>query len=102
MLAKKQNSEAIENFADSLEIEGRSLWKDARIRFMRNKAAMVSLILLLVITLSVIFVPMFAELAYDDTDWYALHQPPTMEHYSGRIALDVICLYVLLLEDVFP
>ncbi|WP_160061293.1 oligopeptide ABC transporter permease OppC [Psychromonas sp. L1A2] len=87
MLAKKQNSEAIENFADSLEIEGRSLWKDARIRFMRNKAAMVSLILLLVITLSVIFVPMFAEFAYDDTDWYALHQPPTMEHLFGTDSL---------------
>ena len=87
MLAKKQNSEAIENFADSLEIEGRSLWKDARIRFMRNKAAMVSLILLVVITLSVIFVPMFAEFAYDDTDWYALHQPPSMEHLFGTDSL---------------
>ena len=87
MLAKKQNSEAIENFADSLEIEGRSLWKDARIRFMRNKAAMVSLILLVVITLSVIFVPMFAEFAYDDTDWYALHQPPRMDHLFGTDSL---------------
>lgn len=87
MLAKKQNSEAIENFADSLEIEGRSLWKDARIRFMRNKAAMVSFILLVVITLSVIFVPMFAEFAYDDTDWYALHQPPSMEHLFGTDSL---------------
>lgn len=87
MLAKKQNSEAIENFADSLEIEGRSLWKDARIRFMRNKAAMVSLILLVVITLSVIFVPMFAEFAYDDTDWYALHQPPSMDHLFGTDSL---------------
>jgi len=87
MLAKKQNSEAIENFAENLEIEGRSLWKDARIRFMRNKAAMISLVILIVITLSVIFVPIFAQYAFDDTDWYALHQAPTAEHLFGTDSL---------------
>ncbi|MDF5410098.1 peptide ABC transporter permease, partial [Vibrio parahaemolyticus] len=46
MLTKKENLEAIEKFSENLEIEGRSLWQDARIRFMRNKAAMVSLFLL--------------------------------------------------------
>ena len=46
MLTKK-NVDAIDSFASNLEIEGRSLWQDARIRFMRNKAAMVSLIILL-------------------------------------------------------
>lgn len=46
MLTKKENLEAIDNFSQSLEVEGRSLWQDARIRFMRNKAAMVSLCIL--------------------------------------------------------
>lgn len=87
MLVKKQNSEVIENLAENLEIEGRSLWKDARLRFMRNKAAMVSLVILIAITLSVIFVPMFAEFAYDDTDWYALHQAPSMAHLFGTDSL---------------
>jgi len=87
MLNKKQNVEALDNFSENLEIEGRSLWMDARIRFMRNKAAMVSLVILIAITLSVILVPMFAQFAYDDTDWYALHQAPSMEHLFGTDSL---------------
>ncbi|MEL0630506.1 oligopeptide ABC transporter permease OppC [Psychromonas aquatilis] len=87
MLAKKQNSEVINQLADNLEIEGRSLWQDARIRFMRNKAAMVSLVILIMITLSVILVPIFAEFAFDDTDWYALHQAPSAEHLFGTDSL---------------
>jgi oligopeptide transport system permease protein len=87
MLTKKQNLDAIDNFAENLEIEGRSLWQDARIRFMRNKAAMVSLVILTAITLSVIFVPMFAEFAYDDTDWYALHEAPSALHLFGTDSL---------------
>lgn len=51
MLTKKENLAAIENFSQNLEIQGRSLWQDARIRFMRNKAAMVSLFVLMLITL---------------------------------------------------
>ena len=51
MLTKKENLEAVEKFAENLEIEGRSLWQDARIRFMRNKAAMVSLFILVLMTL---------------------------------------------------
>ncbi len=60
MLTKKENLAAIENFSQNLEIQGRSLWQDARIRFMRNKAAMVSLFVLMLITLAVVFLPMFS------------------------------------------
>ena len=87
MLTKKLNSDALNNLSDNLEIEGRSLWMDARIRFMRNKAAMVSLFILVAIILSVIFVPMFAQFAFDDTDWYALHQAPSSEHLFGTDSL---------------
>jgi len=87
MLTKKQNIDLTDSFSENLEIEGRSLWKDARIRFMRNKAAMVSLIILCTITLAVIFVPMFAEFAYDDTDWYALHEAPSAVHLFGTDSL---------------
>ncbi len=41
MLSKK-NSEALENFSEKLEVEGRSLWQDARRRFMHNRAAVAS------------------------------------------------------------
>ena len=50
MLSKIDKVEALNNFSTNLEIEGRSLWQDARIRFMRNKAAMVSLCILFLIT----------------------------------------------------
>ncbi|MFT6925300.1 MAG: oligopeptide transport system permease protein [Psychromonas sp.] len=87
MLTKKLNSDTIDDFTENLEITGRSLWQDARIRFMRNKAAMFSLIILFAIILAVIFVPMFAEFSYADTDWYALHQPPSAEHLFGTDSL---------------
>lgn len=87
MLTKKENLEAIESFSENLEIEGRSLWQDARLRFMRNKAAMISLCVLTVMTLAVIFLPMFSQYAYDDTDWYALHQAPSAAHLFGTDSL---------------
>lgn len=86
MLTKK-NIDAIDSFSENLEIEGRSLWQDARIRFMRNKAAMVSLFILIAITISVILVPMLAEFTYDDTDWYALHEGPSSVHLFGTDSL---------------
>lgn len=87
MLTKKENLEAIESFSENLEIEGRSLWQDARLRFMRNKAAMISLCILTVMTLAVIFLPMFSQYAYDDTDWYALHEAPSAAHLFGTDSL---------------
>ncbi|MCG9661869.1 MULTISPECIES: oligopeptide ABC transporter permease OppC [Vibrio] len=87
MLTKKENLEAVEKFSESLEIEGRSLWQDARIRFMRNKAAMVSLLILFVMTMAVIFLPMVASYTFDDTDWYAMHAAPSADHWFGTDSL---------------
>ncbi|OBU15254.1 peptide ABC transporter permease [Photobacterium aquimaris] len=90
MLTKKDNVEALEKFSASLEIEGRSLWQDARSRFFRNKAAMVSLMILGLITLAVIFGPMVSQYAFDDTDWYALHAAPSLGaegHFFGTDSL---------------
>ncbi|OBU24619.1 oligopeptide ABC transporter permease OppC [Photobacterium aquimaris] len=90
MLTKKDNIEALEKFSSSLEIEGRSLWQDARSRFFRNKAAMVSLVILGVISLAVIFGPMVSQYAFDDTDWYALHAAPSLGaegHFFGTDSL---------------
>ncbi|BEU04067.1 peptide ABC transporter permease [Agarivorans sp. OAG1] len=89
MLDNKQNSDAISEFADKLEIEGRSLWQDARMRFMRNRAAMVSLGILVFITLLVMFGSHLSEFAFDDTDWGAMHHGPSIEsgHYFGTDSL---------------
>ncbi|MDD1781263.1 oligopeptide ABC transporter permease OppC [Enterovibrio sp. ZSDZ35] len=90
MLKKEENNEALDNFSAKLEVEGRSLWQDARIRFMRNKAAMTSLFILVCITAWVIVGPMFATYAFDDTDWYAMHAAPSFGedgHVFGTDAL---------------
>jgi len=87
MLTKKENLEAVEKFAENLEVEGRSLWQDARIRFVRNKAAMVSLCILFVMTLAVVFLPMIAQHTFDDTDWYAMHVGPNIDHWFGTDSL---------------
>lgn len=87
MLSKKENLQVIEAFSERLEIEGRSLWQDARHRFMRNKAAMISLCLLVLMTLAVIVLPMLSQYSYEDTDWYAMHAAPSLEHWFGTDAL---------------
>lgn len=87
MLKKQEHLQAIEKFTENLEIEGRSLWQDARVRFMRNKAAMASLCVLCFITLLVVFGPMLANFSYDETDWYAMHAAPSATHWFGTDAL---------------
>lgn len=80
-----QKKIAVENFSENLNIQGRSLWQDAKRRFMRNKAAMTSLLVLAGIALFVIFAPLFSEYTYDNTDWGMMSNPPDFEsgHYFG-------------------
>lgn len=51
------------------EVRGRSLWADARLRFMRNKAAVVGVCLLIFVTLYALFGEYLAAWAYEDIDW---------------------------------
>jgi oligopeptide transport system permease protein len=85
MMLSKKNSEALENFSEKLEVEGRSLWQDARRRFMHNRAAVASLFVLLLIALFVTFAPMISQFAYFDTDWGMMSSAPDTEsgHYFG-------------------
>ncbi|TBL44611.1 oligopeptide ABC transporter permease OppC [Hafnia alvei] len=85
MLLNKKNAQVVENFGEQLEVEGRSLWQDARRRFVHNRAALASLFVLSLIALFVIFAPMLSQFAYDDTDWGMMSSPPDMEsgHYFG-------------------
>lgn len=79
------NSKALETFSEQLEIEGRSLWQDARRRFIHNRAAIVSLCVLLLISLFVILAPMLSPFTYDDTDWDMMSAAPNIEsgHFFG-------------------
>lgn len=60
-------------------IQGRSPWTDARIRFMRNRAAVFSMVLLAIITLACVVGPWVLPHSYEDTDWDRMGIPPTWE-----------------------
>ena len=47
------------------DVKGRSLWVDARRRLSRNRAAMVSIVLLAIITLMAIFAPLLSPYPFD-------------------------------------
>ncbi|MEY4475054.1 MAG: oligopeptide transport system permease protein oppC [Pseudomonadota bacterium] len=84
MLSKK-NSDALEGCSEKLDVEGRSLWQDAGRRFVHNRAAIISLMILIFITLFVIVAPMLAQFSYADTDWDMMSAAPDMAtgHYFG-------------------
>lgn len=85
MFLNKKNAQVVENFGEQLEVEGRSLWQDARRRFVHNRAALASLFVLGLIALFVVFAPMLSQFAYDDTDWGMMSAAPDMVsgHYFG-------------------
>lgn len=51
------------------EVKGRSLWADARRRFMKNKAAVTGVVLLVLVTLYALFGESLAAWAYEEIDW---------------------------------
>jgi len=67
------------------DIAGRSPWMDARVRFLRNKAAVFSLALLTLITVCCIAGPWLLPHAFDAADWDAMSLPPTFKnaHFFG-------------------
>lgn len=62
-------------------VAGRSLWSDARRRFVRNKAALVSLCILMFVAVSCIVGPWLLPHAFDSADWDAMSQPPTWKNF---------------------
>jgi oligopeptide transport system permease protein len=72
------------------EIKGRSPWADARKRFVRNKAAMTGLIILILVALFAIFGSYFAVWSNEELDFTVMGQVATMGmpsiengHYFG-------------------
>jgi oligopeptide transport system permease protein len=63
----------------SAPLKGRSPWLDARIRFMRNRAAVFSMVLLALITLACIVGPWVLPHSYEDTDWDRMGIAPTWD-----------------------
>ena len=69
MLPSQATVESLENAAHMAEVQGRSLWADARTRFMRNRAAMVGLILLIAVAAFALFGQLFAQYERDIVDF---------------------------------
>lgn len=67
------------------EVSGRSLWQEAMLRLSRNKAAMISSGILVLLILAALFLPAFLPYGYEDPDWNAFRAPPSIEsgHYFG-------------------
>jgi oligopeptide transport system permease protein len=65
--------------------KGRSLTQDAMRRLMRNKAALISIILLVLITLIAFIGPYFLPWSYSKVDWSAIRKPPDFSkgHFLG-------------------
>jgi oligopeptide transport system permease protein len=71
--------------AASEEIKGRSLWVDAWRRLKRNRAAVVSIVVLAFIAAACVIAPMLSPIAYDDVFWDSVSAPPDFAagHYFG-------------------
>ena len=87
MLLNNKNDALVSALTETLEpeLQGRSPWASARYRFMRNKAAVLSLVLLITITLVCVFGPWLLPHAFDSADWDAMSLPPTLlnTHWFG-------------------
>ena len=70
------------------EIAGRSLWQDALARLLRNRAAVVSLVLLAVVTLMALFAPWLSPHPFDEIYWDKVSMAPTLkdQHWFGTDA----------------
>ncbi|QGM81296.1 oligopeptide ABC transporter permease OppC [Otariodibacter oris] len=81
----QKRAEELATEATEMSLEGRSLWQDARRRFFRNKAAVASLVTLVLIILFIAFAPSLIPFTYDDTDWNMMSAAPSIEsmHYFG-------------------
>jgi oligopeptide transport system permease protein len=66
-------------------VEGRSLWQDARRRLLRNHAAVVSMVVLALITLGAIFAPWLSPHPFDEIYWDRIGMPPDFAnaHWFG-------------------
>jgi oligopeptide transport system permease protein len=71
------------------DTRGRSLWVDAWHRLLKNRAAVVSTVIMIIMLLLVLFGPMLLQWEGDFTDWDNTSSPPSLEtgHWFGTDAV---------------
>jgi oligopeptide transport system permease protein len=74
--------------ASDEEIAGRSMWQDALARLARNRAAVVSLVVLAVIALLALFAPLLSPYPFDEVDFDEILNSPDLAkaHWFGTDA----------------
>jgi len=85
-LAGVAKSDSLQAFDDaSGRVAGRSLWQDATARLLANRAALVSLVLLSIITVLSFAAPLVLPHSHEDMDFAMMLSPPTLEnaHWAG-------------------
>lgn len=65
----------------------KGFWLSVFGRLSKNKLAMTSGCIIIILTLMCIFVPMFSSVAYDKTDWGQIMQTPSGAHFFGTDSL---------------
>lgn len=78
MILSRKTAKDLETAQMSTEIEGRSLWADARIRFFRNRAAVGGLIVLILVGLFAAFGSYLSPWSNEEVDWSVLGQVAEM------------------------
>ena len=66
-------------YESGLELEARSQWSYARMRFFRHKLAVVSLVVLIIVGFIAIFADLVAPYAFDEFDFKKIVSPPTWD-----------------------
>lgn len=75
--------------ATTQDTQSRSLWQDAWKRFRKNRAAVTSIVILLLMVVFVTVAPSLVPYGYADTDWANMQSAPSFEtkHYFGTDTL---------------
>jgi oligopeptide transport system permease protein len=69
MIGVGASAQKAEVLTRAAELRGRSLWRDAARRLLRNKAAVAAMILLAAIALLAVFAPLFSRYSYETIDY---------------------------------
>jgi len=76
-------------------VAGLSPWQQAWRRLLHNKAAVVSIVLLVIIAVLCIFGPLFSPWELDSVDWDNMGTPPTYSHIITLVQIQTDAIYLL-------